>query len=95
MTPSIVHNSQGDASTLRFLILVLILYYKSYFCFSGLVEPPKVADVDECAVETLNDCSANSKCINLDSSYTCQCHEGNTHMIRIWKLTTSVFVPAR
>jgi hypothetical protein len=35
-----------------------------------------IGDFDECASGDHNDCSAQSDCLNMDGSYTCQCREG-------------------
>ena len=34
------------------------------------------ADIDECANDTLNDCSPNANCTNTNGSYTCSCDTG-------------------
>ena len=33
-------------------------------------------DVDECAMASKNDCSANAECVNTVGSFTCTCKSG-------------------
>ena len=37
-----------------------------------------ITDIDECASDTLNDCSPNATCTNTNGSYTCTCDTGYT-----------------
>ncbi|XP_030837835.1 hyalin-like isoform X4 [Strongylocentrotus purpuratus] len=37
-----------------------------------------IADINECASTTTNDCSENANCTNMVGSYTCTCHFGYT-----------------
>ena len=36
----------------------------------------KTLDVDECAMASTNDCSANAYCENTSGSFTCTCKSG-------------------
>ena len=37
-----------------------------------------LTDIDECANDTLNNCSPNATCTNTNGNYTCSCDTGYT-----------------
>ena len=58
---------------------VLVCYM--HFCVSGCVCNyflVLLTDIDECANDTLNNCSPNATCTNTNGSYTCTCDTGYT-----------------